>query len=162
MSGQDEFEFRPRLGRIGSKGGAKPSSLKAYLKSARKRSRKMSGGSARAFAFAGARRVMIKARVHRLSGGGGGAQRAHVSYLERDGAGKDRDPAQFYNDAEEALDGQAWLKEHTNERHQFRFIVLDLSRFDSGLDRRLSIIKEIGLWVIDAAKTSSVRPSGLR
>lgn len=123
MSGQDEFEFRPRLGRIGSKGGAQPSSIKAYLKSARKRSGKMSGGSGRAFAFAGARRVMIKARVHRLSGGGGGAQRAHVSYLERDGAGKDREPAQFYNDTEEALDGQAWLKEHTNERHHFRFIV---------------------------------------
>ena len=123
MSGQDEFEFQPRLGRIGSKGGAKPSSIKAYLKSARKQSGKVSGGSGRAFAFAGARRVMIKARVHRLSGGGGGAQRAHVSYLERDGAGKDREPAHFYNDIEDALDGQAWLKEHTNERHHFRFIV---------------------------------------
>ncbi len=125
MSGQDEFEFRPRLGRIGSKGGTKPSSVKAYLKSARKRPGKITGGSGRAVAFAGARRIMIKARVHRLSGGGGGggAQRAHISYLERDGAGKDREPAQFYNDVEEALDGQAWLKEHTNERHHFRFIV---------------------------------------
>jgi type IV secretory pathway VirD2 relaxase len=123
MSGQDEFEFRPRLGRIGSKGGAKPSSIKAYLKSARKRPGKINGGSGRAVAFAGARRIMIKARVHRLSGGGGGAQRAHISYLERDDAGKDREPAQFYNDTEEALDGQAWLKEHTNERHHFRFIV---------------------------------------
>ncbi len=40
--------------------------------------------------------------------------------------------------------------------------ILDLSRFDTGLDRRLSIIKETGLWVRDTAKTFSERPSGLR
>ena len=37
---------------------------------------------------------------------------------------------------------------------------LDLSRFDSGLDRRLSTIEETGLWDTDMVKTSSVRRSG--
>ena len=67
--------------------------------------------------------MTIKARVHRLSGSGVGTQRTHISYLERDGAGKDKEPAEFYNDVGEGLDGQNWLQEHADERHHFRFIV---------------------------------------
>ena len=37
---------------------------------------------------------------------------------------------------------------------------LDLSRFDSGPDRRLSTIKETGLWDKDTVKTSSDRRFG--
>ena len=37
---------------------------------------------------------------------------------------------------------------------------LDLSRFDSGPDRRLSTIKETGLWDKDTVKTSSERRFG--
>lgn len=122
MSGNGDFGFQPKLGRIRSQGSFKPKGMKAYLKGARKRSNN-TGGGGRSTAFAGARRVMIKARVHRLSGSGAGTQRAHISYLERDGAGKDKEPAEFYNDVSEGLDGQEWLKEHADERHHFRFIV---------------------------------------
>ncbi|MEM6898498.1 MAG: DUF3363 domain-containing protein [Pseudomonadota bacterium] len=122
MSGDGDFDFQPKLGRIRSHGSVKPKGMKAYLKGARKRPSK-TGGGRRSTAFAGARRVMIKARVHRLSGGGVGTQRAHISYLERVGAGKDKDPAEFYDDVSEGLDGQDWLKEHAYERHHFRFIV---------------------------------------
>ena len=123
MSGGSDFEFTPKLGRIRSGGSAKPKGMKAFLKSARKRSGKPNGSRQRGAAFAGARRVMIKARVHQLAGSGGGAQRAHISYLERDGAGKDREPAEFYNELEDGLDGQNWLQDHADERHHFRFIV---------------------------------------
>ena len=122
MSGDGDFDFQPKLGRIRSQGGFKPKGMKAYLKGARKRSND-TGGGGRSTAFAGARRVMIKARVHRLSGSGAGTQRAHISYLERDGAGKDKDPAEFYDDVSEGLDGQDWLQEHADDRHHFRFIV---------------------------------------
>ncbi|MEL6415012.1 MAG: DUF3363 domain-containing protein [Pseudomonadota bacterium] len=122
MSGDGDFDFQPKLGRIRSQGSFKPKGMKAYLKGARKRPSK-TGGGRRSTAFAGARRVMIKARVHRLSGGGAGRQRAHISYLERDRAGKDKDPAEFYDDVSDGLDGQDWLKEHADERHHFRFIV---------------------------------------
>ncbi|MEL6694223.1 MAG: hypothetical protein AAFQ12_14520, partial [Pseudomonadota bacterium] len=98
MSEADDFLFQPRLGRIASQGSVRVGSMKAYLKGARKRSRRSSGSRSGATSFAGMRRVMIKARVHRLSGTGAGRQRAHISYLERDGAGKDRKPAVFYND----------------------------------------------------------------
>ncbi|MEL7102538.1 MAG: DUF3363 domain-containing protein [Pseudomonadota bacterium] len=122
MSGDGDFDFQPKLGRIRSIGSFKPKGMKAYLKGARNRSSK-TGSGRWSTAFAGARRVMIKARVHRLSGSGAGTQRAHISYLERDGAGKDKDPAEFYGDVSEGLDGQDWLKEHADERHHFRFIV---------------------------------------
>ena len=122
MSGDGDFDFQPKLGRIRSQASFKPKGMKAYLKGARKRPSK-TGGARRSTAFAGARRVMIKARVHRLSGSGVGTQRAHISYLERDGAGKDKDAAEFYDDVSEGLDGQDWLQEHADERHHFRFIV---------------------------------------
>lgn len=122
MRKDGDFDFQPKLGRIRSKGSFKPKGMKAYLKGARGRPSKTSGGR-RSTAFAGARRVMIKARVHRLSGSGVGAQHAHISYLERDGAGKDQEPAEFYDDVSEGLDGQDWLKEHADDRHHFRFIV---------------------------------------
>lgn len=122
MSGDSDFDFQPKLGHIRSEGSFKSKGMKAYLKGARKRSNN-TGGGGRSTAFAGARRVMIKARVHRLSGSGVGSQRAHISYLERDGAGKDKEPAEFYNDVSEGIDGQEWLKEHADERHHFRFII---------------------------------------
>ncbi|MEL6728526.1 MAG: DUF3363 domain-containing protein [Pseudomonadota bacterium] len=122
MSRDGDFDFQPKLGRIRSQSSFKPKGMKAYLKGARKRSNN-TGGGGRSTAFAGARRVMIKARVHRLSGSGAGTQRAHISYLERDGAGKDKEPAEFYDDVSDGIDGQDWLKEHANDRHHFRFIV---------------------------------------
>ena len=122
MSRDGDFDFQPKLGRIRSQSSFKPKGMKAYLKGARKRSNN-TGGGGRSTAFAGARRVMIKARVHRLSGSGAGTQRAHISYLERDGAGKDKEPAEFYDDVSDGIDGQDWLKEHANARHHFRFIV---------------------------------------
>lgn len=122
VSGDGDLDFQPKLGRIRSRGSFKPKGMRAYLKGARKRPSK-TGGGRRSTAFAGARRVMIKARVHRLSGSGAGTQRAHISYLERDGAGKDKEPAEFYDDVSEGLDGQDWLKEHADDRHHFRFIV---------------------------------------
>lgn len=39
---------------------------------------------------------------------------------------------------------------------------LDLSLFDSGLDRRLSTIEETGLWDNDMVKSSSERRLGWR
>jgi len=123
MSGAGDDNFKPRLGRIRSETGSHQPSMKAFLKSARKGGKKSSAKSGRRISFSGTRRVYIQARVQRLSSGGGGAQKAHVSYLERDGAGQDRERAEFYNENTEGLDGQDWLKDHSGDRHHFRFIV---------------------------------------
>ena len=91
--------------------------------------------------------MYIQARVHRLSGSGGGAQRAHVSYLEREGAGRGEERAEFYNENTDGLNGQDWLKDHVEDRHHFRFIVSpedgdklkDLKPFVRGLVSQMEI-----------------------
>lgn len=123
MSSGDENDFKPRLGRIRSLPGSGAQGMKAFLKASRRRSPKASTASKRSAGFAGARRVVIQAKFVRLSGKGMGLQRAHLSYLQRDGAGRDNERADFYNEKGEDVDGREWLEEHREDRHHFRFIV---------------------------------------
>lgn len=123
MTGEDD-QFRPRLGRPVDGQKARPANLRAFLKGARKgASRGGSKPAPRRSSLSGARRVYVQARIQRLSGSGSALQRAHISYLERDGAGRGDERATFYNDKAEDLSGQDWLNEHADERHHFRFIV---------------------------------------
>ncbi|MEO0569460.1 MAG: DUF3363 domain-containing protein [Pseudomonadota bacterium] len=120
----DEQDFRPRLGRPSNRHPTRPSNMQSYLKAARKGAKR--GSSRRPSSrqgLAGARRVYVQARIQRLSGSGKALQRAHMSYLEREGAGRDQERAAFYDDRAEGLSGQDWLKDHADERHHFRFIV---------------------------------------
>lgn len=120
----DEHDFRPRLGRPSDRHQTRPTNMRGYLKAARKGAKRGSAGPAsRRSGLAGARRVYVQARIQRLSGSGGALQRAHMSYLERDGAGRGEERALFYNDKTEGLSSQDWLKDHADERHHFRFIV---------------------------------------
>lgn len=123
MSGRDDYDFRPRLGRSKRQSAASARTMKQFLRGARAKPVKRASSSSPRKAAFGVRRVYVQARVQRLAGGGGGAQRAHVSYLEREGAGRGEEQAEFYNEKAHALDGQDWLREHADERHHFRFIV---------------------------------------
>lgn len=121
---KDEHDFRPRLGRPADRHQTRPTNLRSYLKAARKGVKR--GGAmrtSRRSSLAGARRVYVQALIQRLTGNGRALQRAHISYLERDGAGRGEERAAFYNDRAEGLSGQDWLKNHSDERHHFRFIV---------------------------------------
>lgn len=120
----DEHDFRPRLGRPADRHQTRPTNLRSYLKAARKGAKRAGAQrTSRRSDLAGARRVYVQARIQRLSGSGRALQRAHISYLERDGAGPGEERAAFYNDHAEDLSGQDWLKDHSDERHHFRFIV---------------------------------------
>ncbi len=122
MSQDGEDQFRPRLGRSKARSGGQEG-MKAFLKASRSRSPRKSTRGGRSAGFAGARRVVIQAKFVRLGGGGIGGQRAHLAYLQRDGAGLDRERADFYNDRGEEIDGRDWLEEHCEDRHHFRFIL---------------------------------------
>tara|TARA_R110000764_G_scaffold83328_5_gene163917 strand:- start:16015 stop:17700 length:1686 start_codon:yes stop_codon:yes gene_type:complete len=52
-----------------------------------------------------------------------GAQRAHLRYLQREGAGKGQERAEFYDAEREGVAGQDWLENTKDDRHHFRFIV---------------------------------------
>ncbi|MGE5562922.1 MAG: DUF3363 domain-containing protein [Bacillota bacterium] len=71
-----------------------------------------------------ARRVMVKARVVRLSGAkAAGAAQAHLRYLQRDGVTRDGEHGRFYSTFSDDADGKAFLERGAGDRHQFRFIV---------------------------------------
>ncbi|MCK5747978.1 MAG: DUF3363 domain-containing protein, partial [Oricola sp.] len=151
-----EDEFRPRLGRIRSAGGraAKRYLGRLYGKMEKARpgaftkraSARFSGerigrgaGIGAAFvarhAFAGARRrrVAVKIRSVRLGASGLAKARAHLSYIQRDGAGREmngeKEKARLYGPKVEQADGAAFLEEGQDDRHQFRII---LSPEDAG------------------------------
>ena len=146
MAGADD-EFRPKLGRIRSSGGraAKRYIGKLYAKMeqarpgafARRSGSKFTGarigrgaGLGAAFAQKGhpfakfrSRRVTVKTRSVRLGKNGLPKARAHLRYLQRDGAEKDGTPGKLYGRTRDVVDGDAFLGEGRTERHQFRIIV---------------------------------------
>jgi type IV secretory pathway VirD2 relaxase len=140
MSDTDD-EFRVRLGRIGSRRGRKAT---GYLKRVRKIAAKTgAGGPRRSSAFtgsrigrghaqgtvsacrrpAGARRVVVKARIVRIKAGDNGAVLAHLRYVQRDGVTREGDCGELYDKGHDRADAKAFAERGEGERHQFRFIV---------------------------------------
>jgi type IV secretory pathway VirD2 relaxase len=71
-----------------------------------------------------ARRVMVKARVVKLSGAkAAGASQGHLRYLQRDGVTREGEHGRFYSTFSDDADGKAFLERGVGDRHQFRFIV---------------------------------------
>lgn len=135
----DEFEVK--LGRIGNRRARRATS---YLRRVRQATEKAGAGSHRTSNFSGGRigrgyaqgavlagrgrskgqrRVVIKARIVRIKAGDGGATRAHLRYVQRDGVTRDGEPGQLYDAASERADGKAFTERSDGDRHQFRFIV---------------------------------------
>jgi len=69
------------------------------------------------------RRVVVKARLIRLAGGGLNGAKAHLRYLQRDGVTREGAPGDLYNPQRDHCDGEAFLGRCNGDRHQFRFIV---------------------------------------
>lgn len=140
-------KFTPRLGRIRSIGGA---SAKRYLGKvyaamekarpgafAKRTKGRFTGnrigrgaGLGAAFAYKQhpfakfrSRRVTVKIRSVRLGGKGLAKARAHLRYIQRDGADKDGAPGKLYGPEKDVVDGKAFLEEGKDDRHQFRIIL---------------------------------------
>lgn len=134
-------EFHVRLGRIGNRRGRK---AVGYVKRVRKIAAKAGAGRPRPSSTfigsrigsghaqgtvsasrrsAGARRVVIKARIVRIKAGDYGAVRAHLRYVQRDGVTREGDPGELYDASNNRADGKAFAERGGEDRHQFRFIV---------------------------------------
>lgn len=116
-------DFRPRLGRIGNRGKRSSGSIVSHVRAARRAGGGRRGSAAGRRQVGSARRVMVKARIVRIAGKGLALQRAHLSYLQRDGAGKDRERGEFYDREQEGVEGRDFLARGREDRHHFRFIV---------------------------------------
>jgi len=146
-------DFQPRLGRIRAQGGKASkrylARLYATMEKARPgvfarrgRTRFMGAqigrgaglgaafiANGQAFARHRMRRAAVKIRSVRLGANGLGKARAHLRYIQRDGAEKDGAPGKLYGPDRDAADGKAFLEEGRGDRHQFRII---LSPEDAG------------------------------
>lgn len=141
----DEEDFTPHLGKMRSRGGGKRARrylstvVVAAVRSAEKgaiRSRRFDGSRIGRGASMGrllssrdrhaafrARRAVVKTRLVRLGGKGQSAARAHLRYIQRDGATREGAPGELYSAEHDRADGKAFLERSAGDRHQFRFIV---------------------------------------
>jgi len=142
-----EDEFRPRLGRIRAAGGRESKRYLAKLYAAAEKAKpgafaKRSGGRftgarlgrgaglgaalamrGHPFAKFRSRRVAVKIRSVRLGAHALAKARAHLNYLQRDGAARERGPAELYGSTQDRVDGGQSLEEGSRDRHQFRIIL---------------------------------------
>lgn len=139
---QDD-EFRPKLGKIGSRDSNAGKRYAGQVRSAinkaggpairRNRfngSRAGRGGAAAAllksrdrFSSFRQRRVVVKARVVKLARKGAEGARAHLRYIQRDGVTREGTPGELYGADKDRVDGKGFLNRADGDRHQFRFIV---------------------------------------
>ena len=137
-------DLTPRLGRIRDIGGSGGKRFARHIKRAAKQlgtprsssrftGRQSGRGSAKARQFAfqrqrlahsRMRRVMVKVHITRGGGGGGlGAFRAHVSYIQRDGVDRDGVGGELYTREGGVAEAGTFLERSGEDRHQFRLII---------------------------------------
>ncbi len=141
MTGDDDFT--PRLGRIRDRGQAGGRRFSKRVRAAARgvvskrkgpkftgRHNGRGGPSARRLMqarvgrdFSRTRRVIVKVHIARAAKGGAGAYRAHLHYIQRDGAGRDGRGGEIYAREGETPDVDGFLGRSEEDRHQFRFIV---------------------------------------
>jgi type IV secretory pathway VirD2 relaxase len=143
-------DFRPRIGRIDrARERVASSSLRLATLVRRGHGRLGTKPRARLPPTAGfgprqsARRVVIKAHVHKLGAHGAQAAARHLRYIERDGVEKDGSPGVLYGH-EGSVARETFEQPRLGERHQFRFIVspedardLDLTDYVRELMKRV-------------------------
>ena len=137
-------EFEPWLGRIGDRGRGGERLFKQKFRQAAARLGRLpgktrftgagigrGGASARAFEMRGQRmpayrmqRVIVKTHISRApKGGGTGALRAHLGYIQRDGVERGGSGGELYGREGAVPDADAFAARCDDDRHQFRIIV---------------------------------------
>ena len=139
-------EFKPRLGRLRSRGtsGKRVRKFLGRIVAATARTGPSTGVRSRRFdgsrigrgasigrVLRGSdrhsglrnRRVVIKARLVKLGTKGVSASRAHLRYIQRDSATPDGASGGLYSAERDVADGAAFVERGSGDRHQFRFIV---------------------------------------
>ncbi len=119
-------QFEVKLGRIRSPSGSRKvtSFFRKVARGANSYGapgRRAGGGVRQRHEFF--RRVVVKVHLVRMDAKGASAQRLHLNYVERDGTGRDGEPAKLYDETALEADKDAFLERGAEDRHQFRIIV---------------------------------------
>ncbi len=78
---------------------------------------------AKAAAPVRSQRVIAKARVVKMGATGKSALARHVSYVERDGVGREGEEGRFFDAKHDQADARDFVETCADDRHHFRFIV---------------------------------------
>jgi type IV secretory pathway VirD2 relaxase len=137
----DEFDFEPRLGKIGHRKSARAKpfvrqvldvAYKSGFKTRRKSTftgQRIGRGAAWGTLAAaglmrtGGRRAVVRVRIARLRSGNLAAPRAHLRYIQRDGVDRNGEPGKLYGPELDEVDGGTFTDRCDGDRHQFRIIV---------------------------------------
>lgn len=122
-----EFAFTPRVGRIRSSGGySRGRSFLARVNRAVSRagpksskSKNVPGGRP----YTGTRRVIVKARIVKMTGSSAAALAQHLRYIARDSAVREQDRGELFNGESDTVDRADFGKRASGDRHHFRLIV---------------------------------------
>lgn len=137
---EQEERFEPRIGKSRREARQRPGSFVKQILRAAHRSGQAVGrsrigkpgdssfgrGSAAALATrntAFARRVVIKTHIVRHSSASGNSLGRHISYLERDGVGRDGEDARMFDRAGDEVRSKDFAERCAGDRHHFRFMV---------------------------------------
>ncbi|MBU6373284.1 MAG: DUF3363 domain-containing protein [Alphaproteobacteria bacterium] len=140
-AGEDRFRVRLGSGGGGREGASKSASARLTKLKAAQRGR-LFGRNATPFDGDGDRRqrVIVKASFHAHGGGGGGrggGLSAHAGYLERDGAGKDGERGQFYDQEHDvAEDAHGRMRDWAEEDPRHFRLMIGAERGDLLPDQR--------------------------
>ncbi|MEH6758912.1 MAG: DUF3363 domain-containing protein [Parasphingorhabdus sp.] len=135
-----EDRFEPRIGKSRREARQRPASFVEQILRAANRSGRSVGrsrfsktggssfgrGSAAALATrntAFARRVVIKTHIVRHSSASGNSLGRHISYLQRDGVGRDGEDAKMFDRAGDEVRSKDFAERCADDRHHFRFMV---------------------------------------
>jgi len=137
----DDFDFVPRLGKIGSQGKAKTQlkRLKRVVAKGRLGTRgrkslapgtvrhagrgKVQAALARHWSNQRARRVIVKVHIARAGPTGAASFTKHVAYIRREGAGREGERGKLYDRSVDEADAKAFNERADEDRRQFRLIV---------------------------------------
>ena len=128
MSTKGDNPFTPRPGRIRS--GGSGGRAKTYL-SRMTKALSSSGGTRRSGLSrrpspalrGGRRRVIVKARIIRMSVSSAAALMAHVAYIKRDAALSEKDRGRLFDRDTEDVGTKDFVDAVSEDRHHFRFII---------------------------------------
>ena len=128
MAKRGENQFTPKLGRIRYQSGGRRA--RTYLSKVQ-RSISRAGGSIgnsprrapRTSGYAGRRRVIVKARVVRMTSSSKAALAKHLRYISRESATQEQDKGKVFDTLSDDVDLDLFAEDASEDRHHFRFIV---------------------------------------
>lgn len=125
-AGDDRFDVRPgRIRSLGSGRRAKTflSRMARSMSSAGPPRGRSGAGRSHQPRSTGQRRVIVKARIVRMSASGAGALRAHLGYIRRDSAEQEQERGRLFDELSDDAPVRDFVENAEKDRHHFRFIV---------------------------------------